>query len=460
MSSAVSPAPSRTCRVSARNRFRRRPWWAALASCGFYLACAHPAPSPDAPTKGAQAPLEALEGDWALLGTQSLLRIANGGAVTFLLDDRQMIARNFRMKGRRGLMVDFEAEEDVHNRSCQLPFTRQARFLALSDEVGVFTDPGRRPCLAFRAGPVPSSLQGRYQLAHPSDGVGGLEVGARALQRLSTGSKAESPLAILAVGEHVDGAGTLLLLDGSTRRPLGLFATSGDNRVVELDDSRGHESAVDVRFFPAHVPAQGASSVGMLPASGSYRIEGLGIEKLTGSLQIDGDVWTFTTSAPSGEKSSFAAKATLAGRVGARLLHLHLVAGSEATHLDLRPIDGYDGAYVLSTGKDHGSVGFMFRADAVPAWAPSSGMDKDVALLCAELAVLSLAAPARAVEQALERTGAGAASDDMRSLCKSLLDVDPSMRLTLVKYAFASFGRVAPTCAGLDRLRDSKREAP
>jgi hypothetical protein len=444
-----------------RSTSRRWPWLAAVALCGSLLACAHPASSTVVPAKAEAAPLEAIDGDWVFLGNNSLLRVSNGGAVTFMLDRERIIARNFRLTGRHGSVIELEAEKLAHSRSCQLPFARQARFLLLSDEVGLFTLVGERPSLAFRAGPMPSPLHGRFQLGHALDGVSGLEVGPRAVEFLSTGETAKALLPVLAGGEHKDGSAYLVLQADSQRRLLGLFAVPGGNHVVEVSGSRGLAGTTDARFSPAQPCAHAGEEPAALPSPGAYRIEGLGNQRLVGRMQLDGASWTFSPFDPSSEgKGGFTAKATLVGHVGARASHLHLVVGSEVAHIDLRTVGGDSSAFVISTSKDDSSVGFLFREGVVPIWAPSYGLDKDLQLLCTELSALSLPATTEAAEQALERVGAGATSHDMRNLCKALLDVDPSMRLTMVKYALADLGRAAPTCAGMERLRDPKTPQP
>ena len=440
---------------------------AALASLG----CAHPAAAPGAasvagPAQHATVPLEAITGDWVLLGWPTELRVSNGGAIVYAADERHLSLHRYRVAGARGPVVDLDdAEEEIlGGRRKPTPlFTRRAHFLVVSDAVGLFIPPDRPSVLAFRAGPVPSSMVGRYALAKAIDDVDVLEVEARAVRMASAKENARDYLPILSASEHSDAAASVVLVHGTQRGLAQFFAAAGGKPQIEFGNEDRVVGPVDVHFTPAvpavaSSPAKGEAGASVaLPFSGAYRIEDLG-GFLSGRVQIEGDRWQV---AISNGTTDFTATASVVGQIGARLSHVHLDLGplKGVWHLDLRPIDGGGGALLVSAsgGRDRNyarRMGLMFRADAVPAWAPSVGLEKDMAMLCAELDALSVPARSEQIEAAFSRVGGRATSENMRKLCTSVIGVDPSMRLNMLRHVLRDMGGAIPSCASADKLGD------
>jgi hypothetical protein len=459
--------------IPRRGAFRGANPWAAvamLAAVGLAcVGCAHQAVAPQpagaiSAVEPSAGPLVAINGDWVLLGSNSALRVSNGGVLSYRTGERRLIVQGYRIAGVRGPVVDLDAIEASNFAKYWkqlLPFAERARFLVVSDGVGVFVSPHYGLALAFRPGPVPSCLLGRYVFAKAIDDDEAIDVGPRLVGIVSAKHNEPSLSPVLAASEHFGAAATLVVATGTRKEELRIFATTDGKTEIETKNEHSVDGPFGARFDPVSSTAEPSAKAdekvaAVLPSPGSYEIEGLS-ELPAARIEIEGARWKVTFA---DDKGSLTAMATLAGQIGTRLSHVHLDPGSSKSvlHLDLRPIDGGGGAFLISIGEGrHGNgphgTGLMFRSGAIPAWAPSFGLEKDIEMLCAELGGLSVPAHKEAIEAAVQNVGARATSDTMRSLCTSLLSVDPSMRWTMITMGFRYAGRPLPSCVGIDRLR-------
>jgi hypothetical protein len=434
--------------------------WAALAAA-LLLGCAHPAAPPGAvaPGERSSAPLAEIDGDWVLLGSMSGLRVSNGGALSYETGESRLHVQGYRVASAcdRVVYLDATAEEQGGERPPLPPFARRARFLVVSDGVGLFTPPGGISVLAFRAGPVRSPLLGRYAFANVAPGdLLALDLGPRTVGISFLQGGRPELLPVLAVGDVSGAAATLVVASGSSKRLLRIFATPDGKSEIEVTGQ-----PAPAQFTPAAAVADaraakpGAPSSGAPPSPGTYQVEGLG-HLFAGRIELADGRWRIP---PFDDKEGFTATATLVGQMGTRLFHMHLGLGKEqgVLHLDLRPIAGSE-AFVVSVsegrhGDDRQRTGLMFRAGANPSWALSFGLDKDIDLLCTELDGLAVPVSHEAVDAAFERVGARAISDTMRALCLAAISVDASMQMNMVFFALRDVGRPVPSCAGIEKLR-------
>jgi hypothetical protein len=415
-----------------------------------------------ASTERSNTPLDVINGDWVLLDSMSGLRVSNGGAISYHAYERSRSLDHYRIVGARGPVVDLEADdvEGTPARHYQPPpFARRAQFLVVSDGVGLFTSPNSPSQLAFRPGPVQSTIQGRYELATALEGVAAIDVKPRVVTLIDWVNSKTRPslLPVAAASESAGPAASIVLIRGS-QQLLSILDTTDGKTTIEFDSDKCVTNMHEAHFQPAtRLPAakQVAEPAAVLPSQGNYEIEGLG-EALAGRIEIHGAQWKLPASDGIG---TVMATATMAGHIGARLGHVHLTVGASkgVWHLDLRPIDG--GAFLVSGGGGEydreklRGVGLMFRAGAMPTWAPSFGLEKDIDLLCSELGGLGDPVRAEAVDAAILRVGTTARSDTMRRLCAALLAVDSFMRFNMIPSAFRDLGRPVPACSGIEKLR-------
>jgi hypothetical protein len=186
----------------------------------------------------------------------------------------------------------------------------------------------------------------------------------------SGGANARDHLPILAASEHSDAATSIVLVNRLQRGLAQFFAAAaGGKPQIEFVNDDRVVGPVDAHFTPA-VPAvdpppakEEAGASGAFPSPGAYRIEDLG-GFLSGRVQIEGNRWYV---ALSNGTTEFTATASVVGQIGVRLSHAHLDLGplKGVLHLDLRPIDGGGGAFLVSAsgGQDRNYVrriGLMF----------------------------------------------------------------------------------------------------
>jgi hypothetical protein len=433
------------------------------------VACAHP-PAPQNPGSdiddrlATRSPVS-IDGDWAVQGQLSSMRISNGGVVTHAVErfGGRLRSQNYRVIGSRGPLVDLEQRpEERTSGGRPLPsFARRGSLFVISKDLLLFKGSQGATSLALRMGPAHPGVLGRYGIATPSEDLAAIEVGARTVELSSTRGVAPAILPILAASEPVGSAGWMILLGDSTNSAINTYETQDGKSLVELVSEAGVVGAEVARFEPATARgATGKAGVSVaLPASGVYDIEGPESTP-DARIEIDGPRWIVTVA---GSTARLVGTATLAGHIGTTCLHVHLDLGPVfgMVHLDLRPFEGEampGVAFVVSgTGRIAGyprqASGLAFRADAIPSWAPSFGFEKDIDLLCVELGGVPEGSKGHAVDAVFERVGMRATSDRMRGLCASALGVDPSMKYKMLKFIFQGSGRAAPTCEGVERLR-------
>jgi hypothetical protein len=405
------------------------------------------------------SPAEAINGDWLLLRRGSKLRVANGGALESQVDERRVRLFGYRLAGVHGKIVNLDAAApDAEYTSRRYPppaFARNAHFQFLSDNVGLLTRLEREPTLAFRPGPAPRHLLGRYALSGADGDIDTLTVEPRAVTLASAKRDRSEQLPILGASGPLGPGGILALLDGDGTSQLCIIVGPAGEILIELQSEHGVKGPFEARRIsppeataPQPDPDGGAS----LPPPGRYVIEDVQGTR-SGRLDIEGKHLSLTA----GEgQASF--PATLVGRVGGRASHVHLDLGQDLglMHVDIWPLDDVERTFVIvgkrRAGKPGGSIYLMYPEGTHLDFAPSFGFDKDLDLLCSELAGLDTPAREETVTSALQRTGERASSLIMRLLAVSVAQVDPSMRLTMIRMVVESNGRSLPTCAGVQRL--------
>jgi hypothetical protein len=445
---------------------------ALLATAGpACLGCAHQHTDDQAEGRSATPPTsatgrEAIDGDWVLVSRAARLRVANGGAIESEAGEYRRHLFGYRLSGAHGPVVELDAAapDDEYTEIHYPPpmFARRARFLVISNSVGILTRLGRTPSLAFRPGPTPPHLRGRYTLSQAIDGISAIDIGPRAIEFISPKQGEAEALPILAVSEP-SGPGAILALGvGENRGQLRIIAAPAGKVLVELETQQAVKGPFDVRFAPAPgspgspgaPDAQVGAGAAVLPAAGGYVIEDLSGEG-SGRIEIEGSLFRLTAA---GKPTS--CTVSLVGRLGKTVAHLHLACGPDrrTEHVDLWPLDATERVFLLTTRRLASSTRsngpyLVYRADAIPSSAPSLGFDKDLDLLCTELGGLETPVREASVTSALQRVGEQASSLIMRSACAGAMQVDPSMRIPLIRMITEQNGRSLPSCPGLERLR-------